>query len=238
MGKRKCLLSVLLMVAMGTFMFAETATVTYVNGKVEVQRNGKWLALKNGDQIQTSEIISTGFQSEAKVKLFDSVLCLGPVTRITVEELSANGNQDNVNVYLKTGAVRSQVKHVENKRVNYQVHTAVAVASCRGTGWDMDSDNNVDCFEGFVAVSCGGDALEDGILVQRGQSVRVSKIEGVSETVNNTVKQIANVSSAVDSEASKEAVYSGSSLEKPVLSDSNTDIKTVPLKIKISYNRD
>ena len=66
---------------------------------------------------------------------------------------SSSGSQDNVNVYLKTGTARSQVKHVDNKRVNYQVHTAVAVASCRGTEWIIDDSNNVDCFEGVVAVS-------------------------------------------------------------------------------------
>ena len=78
---------------------------------------------------------------------------LGPVTRVTLEELSSSGQQDNVNVYLKTGSARSQVKHTDNKRVNYQVHTAVAVASCRGTDWIIDDSNNIICFDGTVAVA-------------------------------------------------------------------------------------
>ena len=133
--------------------FAADATVTFVSGKVEVQRNGKWVALQKGDTVAKSETISTGFQSEAKIKMMDSVMYLGPVTRITLEELSSTGQQDNVNVYLKTGSARSQVKHVDNKRVNYQVHTAVAVASCRGTDWIIDDSNNIICFEGIVAVA-------------------------------------------------------------------------------------
>lgn len=141
------------LICAGAGLYAADASVTFVSGKVEVQRGTKWVPLQKGDTLAKSDTISTGFQSEAKIKLMDSVLYLGPVTRITLEELATKGNTDNVNVYLKTGAARSQVKHVDNKRVNYQVHTAVAVASCRGTDWIIDSNNVISCLEGIVAVS-------------------------------------------------------------------------------------
>ena len=153
MRKIRVLIAAVLFVTVCSGAFADEAIVTFVSGKVEVQRNGKWIALQKGDTVEKSETISTGFQSEAKIKVLNSVMYLGPVTRITLEELSSSGSQDNVNVYLKTGTARSQVKHVDNKHVNYQVHTAVAVASCRGTEWIIDDSNNVDCFEGVVAVS-------------------------------------------------------------------------------------
>ena len=153
MKKIRVLLAAALFTVFGASAFAADATVTFVSGKVEVQRNGKWIALQKGDTVAKSETISTGFQSEVKIKILDSVMYLGPVTRITLEELSSSGTKDNVNVYLKTGTARSQVNHVSNKRVDYQVHTAVAVASCRGTEWIIDDSNNVDCFEGVVAVA-------------------------------------------------------------------------------------
>ena len=153
MRKIKTLLLTAVFVILGASAFAEDATVTFVSGKVEVQRGGKWVALQKGDSVAKSETISTGFQSEAKIKILDSVMYLGPVTRITLEELSTSGQKDNVNVYLKTGTARSQVRHTDNKRVNYQVHTAVAVASCRGTDWVMDDSNSVSCLEGTVAVA-------------------------------------------------------------------------------------
>lgn len=153
MRKIRTLLLAAFFVVLSTSVFAEEAVVTFVSGKVEVQRNGKWVALQKGDSVKKSETISTGFQSEVKLKVMDSVMYLGPVTRVTLEELSSNGKQDNVNVYLKTGTARSQVNHTDNKRVNYQVHTAVAVASCRGTDWTMDDSNNVFCLDGTVAVS-------------------------------------------------------------------------------------
>ena len=133
-------------------VFAADATVTYVSGKVEVQRGDKWVPLQKGDTLSKSDMVSTGFQSEAKIKIYDSVMYLGPVTRVTLEELSTNGKTDNVSVYLKTGAARSQVKHVDDKRVKYQVHTAVAVASCRGTDWIIDDSNQVIGIDGTIAV--------------------------------------------------------------------------------------
>ena len=153
MTRVKTLLIAAVFIVLGTYAFAEDATVTFVSGKVEVQRNGAWVALQKGDTVGKSETISTGFQSEAKIQILDSVMYLGPVTRITLEELSSSGKQDNVNVYLKTGTARSQVKHVDNKRVNYQVHTAVAVASCLGTDWILDDSNTVDGIGGTIAVS-------------------------------------------------------------------------------------
>ena len=162
MRKIKSLLITAVLLAFGTSAFAADATVTFVSGKVEVQRNGQWVALQKGDVVSKSETISTGFQSEAKIKLMESVLYLGPVTRVTLEELSATEQKDNVNVYLKTGTTRSQVKHVDNKRVNYQVHTAVAVASCRGTGFILDDSNTVEVTENTVAVGSYDPAAEDG----------------------------------------------------------------------------
>ena len=231
MRKIKALLIAAVFTSIGASAFAADATVTFVSGKVEVQRGGKWVALQKGDTVSKSETISTGFQSEAKIKILESVMYLGPVTRITLEELSSTDKKDNVNVYLKTGTARSQVKHVDNKRVNYQVHTAVAVASCRGTGWIIDDANNVDCVEGIVAVAAyrarpaadikveagaKGDAAEDedendtplsddGVLVQANQSVTVSVNTSVSAPVNEVIKNIAAVTGNLSTTVEKEA---------------------------------
>ena len=78
---------------------------------------------------------------------------MGPLTRVTLEQLSSTESQDNVNVYLKTGAVRSQVNHKDNKRVNYQVRTSVAVASARGTNYSVSGDGTVIGYSGVIAVA-------------------------------------------------------------------------------------
>ena len=203
MRRFKGLLVAAVLTVFSASLFAADATVTFVSGKVEVQRNGKWVALQKGDTVAKSETISTGFQSEAKIKMMDSVMYLGPVTRITLEELSTTGKQDNVNVYLKTGSARSQVKHVDNKRVNYQVHTAVAVASCRGTDWIIDDSNNIICFEGTVAVAAY--VPPENYLDNKSGSGKKEEAEGESEGSEESTEETPAVADAGDeSESSVE----------------------------------
>ena len=203
MRRIKGLLVAAVLTVFSASLFAADATVTFVSGKVEVQRNGKWVALQKGDTVAKSETISTGFQSEAKIKMMDSVMYLGPVTRITLEELSTTGKQDNVNVYLKTGSARSQVKHVDNKRVNYQVHTAVAVASCRGTDWIIDDSNNIICFEGTVAVAAY--VPPENYLDNKSGSGKKEDAEGESEGSEESTEETPAVADAgAESESSVE----------------------------------
>ena len=221
MNKMKTLFFAAAFLIFGISAFAADATVTFVSGKVEVQRGSSWVAIKKGDSLSKSDMISTGFQSEAKIKILDSVMYLGPVTRITLEELSTANQTDNVNVYLKTGTTRSQVKHVDNKRVNYQVHTAVAVASCRGTDWIIDDSNNITGIDGMIAVSAfslsdsaAGNmedlpeslSSEDGVRLQAGQQVSVSETNTVSDPVNTIVTEVTDLIATVSTASDKESV--------------------------------
>lgn len=224
-------------------IFAAEGVVSYVKGKVEVQRNNNWVTLNVGDKVSQSETISTGFQSEAKIKLMDSVLYLGPVTRVTLEALKSTASNDKVNIYLATGSTRSKVEHDDSKRVNYTVRTAVAVASVRGTDWTMNSFGNIACFEGGVAVSLLSalrstlmakaeveeeetedlDSFEDsvelptgGILVSANQSVVVSAVTSVSTPKSSSTNTLNAILSQVSSASSKEAVSSSTSADNSV----------------------
>lgn len=224
-------------------IFAAEGVVSYVKGKVEVQRNNNWVTLNVGDKVSQSETISTGFQSEAKIKLMDSVLYLGPVTRVTLEALKSTASNDKVNIYLATGSTRSKVEHDDSKRVNYTVRTAVAVASVRGTDWTMNSFGNIACFEGGVAVSLLSalrstlmakaeveeeetedlDSFEDsvelptgGILVSANQSVVVSAVTSVSTPKSSSTNTLNAILSQVSSASSKEAVSSSTSTDNSV----------------------
>jgi len=185
----------------GTFLYAADATVTFVSGKVEVQRDGKWVPLKKGDTLSKSDVVNTGFQSEAKIKIYDSVMYLGPVTRIALEELSTTGKQDNVSVYLKTGAARSQVKHVDDKRVKYQVRTAVAVASCRGTDWIIDDSNKVIGIEGAVSVRAYNPAPVVAAGDKKANSSKKSKETEAEEKSDTKSEEKADSDSADKEEA-------------------------------------
>lgn len=234
----KLVLFFLIFSVFSSSLFAAEGIVTFVKGKVEVQRNSSWVILNVGDKVSQSEVISTGFQSEAKIKLMDSVLYLGPVTRVTLETLKASDSTDKVNVYLSAGVTRSKVNHTDNKRVNYTVHTAVAVASVRGTDWIIDCSGNVSCSEGGVAVALASDdssrkssesseSLEDSeelpkneVIVAANQTVTVRENGPVETPKHTTAQQIDSVYSAVSSAASKESVSSSSGLS--VLASADT----------------
>ena len=236
----KLVLFFLIFSVFSSSLFAAEGIVTFVKGKVEVQRDSSWVILNVGDKVSQSEVISTGFQSEAKIKLMDSVLYLGPVTRVTPETLKATDSTDKVNVYLSAGVTRSKVNHTDNKRVNYTVHTAVAVASVRGTDWIIDCSGNVSCSEGGVAVALASDdssrkssesseSLEDSeelpkneVIVAANQAVTVKENGPVETPKHTTAQQIDSVYTAVSSAASKESVSSSSGLSALASADTGS----------------
>ena len=211
-------------------VFAAEGVVTYIKGKVEVQRNQNWVTLNVGDTINKSEMISTGFQSEVKIKVMDSVLSLGPVTRISLQELSSTQEKDKINIYLNTGTIRTKVNHTDNKRVSCQVRTPIGVASVRGTDFSVDDSNIISVFEGKVAVITNsaiasqnntdtyGNVQNDfedseeipdsGVLVQQNQSTQISANNTVDVPVNDVVQTITNVITKVSTSSSKESVSS------------------------------
>ena len=149
--KIKNALSVALMTLCLAFpLCADSATVVSAEGKVEVERGGKWVPLAVNDTVSEGEMISTGFKSKAALRCKGSLLTLGALTRITLEKLVESEKSDTVAVYLNTGAVKSTVKSLENRRVNYTVRNPVAVASVRGTEFDFSGDGSITCTEGAV----------------------------------------------------------------------------------------
>ena len=88
-------------------IFAESAIVTNVIGKVEVNRGGQWIPLKVNDKVEQSETINTGFQSEAVIKLNGSYIKIAAMSRVKIDSVSSTENK--VSVSVNSGAIRSQV---------------------------------------------------------------------------------------------------------------------------------
>ncbi|MBR5402198.1 MAG: FecR domain-containing protein [Treponema sp.] len=132
-------------------VFAASAKVTYVKGKVEVSRGNAWVAIKVGDEIKESETISTGFQSEARLNYNGSVMAVPALSRVTLETLQTSSTKDTVSIKVDTGAVRSKVTHTDGKRIEYSARTSVAVASVRGTDFSVFCNGRARVFEGAIA---------------------------------------------------------------------------------------
>lgn len=157
--KRRLLFLIALSILTAGSLFAADATVTFVKGKVEINRNGEWLPLEVGDVVHQKEIISTGFQSEAKLKYNGNYMALAALTRASIDEMSSTGDTEKVSVALTTGAMRSKVTHPEGTRVNYQVKTPVSVASVRGTDFEAFANGKHFCYEGIVAVTAAKNVI-------------------------------------------------------------------------------
>ena len=166
---------------------AASAKVTYVKGKVEVQRKGAWVQLKTGDFVAEKETVSTGYQSETRFDLNGSILVVSAMSRITLETLKTSSDKTEVSVYVNSGATRSKVKHADNKKVDYQTRTAVAVASVRGTDYSQNARGDSDCGEGYVFVC----SLADFILNANENPGSTVIYPGQSSGIDNTGKTTA-----------------------------------------------
>jgi hypothetical protein len=227
---------------------ADSATVVSMHGKVEVNRNGAWVALSENDPVSQGEVISTGFKSEAVLKYQGATMQLGPLTRITLETLAQNEKKDSVSLYLNTGAVKSSVKKTENKRVSYTVHNPVAVASVRGTDFSFISTGDISCTGGAVVTypasyytpspqgipaegeSGAGTPAEDiapgapagSVVVLPGQGVSLTSGGFSSKPADTAAKTAGSVQNTVSTPVNTEGVTTGSSAGSQTVTQTDT----------------
>jgi len=124
-------------------LFALDAEVVTVNGKVEYQNAaGAWKALTAGETLTAGTMISTGFKSEATVKLGASILTVKALTRMTLTQLVEKEDTVDTELYLEVGNVKAEVNSFNNKKNAFSVKSPVATASVRGTVFEI-GDNLV-----------------------------------------------------------------------------------------------
>ena len=202
-------------------VFALEAEVISVSGKVEIQKGDAWVALKPGDIVKTGDLLSTGFKSEATLKIAESTLTLGPLTRLTVEKLAASAAADETNVFIDTGSVKAEVNHEENRRVGFKVSSPVATASVRGTVFTSDAAGNVKTILGLVSK---GPAESDTARIAEGDSAtQVSFVPAEGESTATTP------TSAV-SEKPGIPLYEGQSSSTDAISGSTSSAQTELVK--------
>lgn len=127
------------------------ATVTSTNGKVQLQKGSSWVDLRTGDKVSGGAVISTGFNSSAKLNIEGSSVELGPLTRVTIEKLVSTSTKNESSLYLDSGKVSADVSKSSDKRTGFKVSTPVATASVRGTSFTIFADGRLHTHEGLVA---------------------------------------------------------------------------------------
>ena len=131
----------LLLVAGALPLSALDGKVVTVSGKVEIQDSaGVWKTLKAGDTVISGSMISTGFKSEATLKLGASILTIKPLTRMTLTQLVEKEEIVDTELFLEVGNVKAEVNSLNNKKNGFTVKSPVATASVRGTVFEMGDD--------------------------------------------------------------------------------------------------
>jgi hypothetical protein len=137
-----------------SFASAMEGTVVSTIGKVEIQKGTAWVPLAKGDKVSGGSIISTGFKSEAVLKLGESTVQVKPLSRLTLEQLADLNGNHKASVYLDVGSVTADVKAAKDKKVGFTVKSPVATASVRGTKFRF-SGEKLHVFRGKVGITRG-----------------------------------------------------------------------------------
>jgi hypothetical protein len=173
------------LVLSGCFFFTrnvhaqESAFFRELSGTVELKAPGsaEWVIAAAGDRIATRTLISTGFRSTAVLVVGESVITVRPLTRLSLEEIIRNQDNEQVNLYLHTGRVRAEVSPPSGGKTDFTVRSPTATASVRGTSFEFDTERLV-VDEGRVQYS-----LANG----RQAYVAAGGMSYVDETANTVV---------------------------------------------------
>lgn len=162
---------------------AEAGWVAQINGNPSITRAGKTEMLHRGDTVAIGDLIETDESAKAKLLLADdSVLTLGPRTRVIIDELLLGGEDRKGRIRVLLGRFKVAVAAWLNGPSTFEVATPTAVAGVRGTVLWGDTVLDAICaLEGTVEVrTVQGDAtakLDAGACVTdmaRGETVRMS----------------------------------------------------------------
>ena len=111
-----------------------------------------WIPVEEGDIIQErGAVISTGFKSNAVVSVKGTNFTLGPLTRITIENMVAMENKDSTQIYIDSGSLKANVSSSDGRKVGFKVRSAVATASVRGTEFKVTSSGRLSVTQGLVS---------------------------------------------------------------------------------------
>lgn len=129
----------------GTVSQARAATVagsiSALSGTATITRGAATIPAADGAAVEVGDRIVTAAGSNVTVTLTDgSQIEVTDSSNLTIDENSLNpdGTRASTKVSLFGGMVRSLVRSSAGTPPNFEVHTPNAVASARGTNFDVD----------------------------------------------------------------------------------------------------
>jgi hypothetical protein len=166
---------------------AQTAVIREISGTVEVKQPGAaaWETAQIGQVLNTAALISTGFKSAALLSIGNSDITVRALTRLSLEEIIATQNGEQVLLRLRTGRIRANVKPPVGGTTSFTVRSPIATASVRGTVFEFDGVRlQVD--EGRVYLT-GANAA--GAYIGAGHEASAEEQTGKIATAIETIKE-------------------------------------------------
>ena len=162
-----------LMVFCAIGMFALDGTVISVTGKVEMQAvpDGEWVVLKAGDTVPEGAVISTAFKSSASLKLGGSTVTVNQLTRVVVRELTNDSDKVTTKLFLDAGALRADVKSMDNKANDFKIQSSVVTSSVRGTELQDNALGEHITFRGNVSTAAANN--DWGVTTTEGEQTEL-----------------------------------------------------------------
>jgi hypothetical protein len=164
------------------------AVIRELSGTVEVKEPGTaaWTLAARDQSLNRGTVISTGFKSGALIAVGNSTLSVQSLTRLSLEELIAADEGEKVDLNLRTGRVRAEVRPPAGGTTSFTVRSPIATASVRGTMFEFNGIE-LRVAEGRVHLSGNGG---NGTYVGRGQLGRTDIETGRTLRAEETVREI------------------------------------------------
>jgi ferric-dicitrate binding protein FerR (iron transport regulator) len=121
-------------------------SITAISGTATITRGAATIPAAYNTQVDVGDRIVTAVGSNLTITLSDgSQIEVTDSSTLTLDEdtLNANGTRSSTKMTLLSGLVRSLVRTTPGTPPNYEVHTPNAVASARGTFYDVDHETGV-----------------------------------------------------------------------------------------------
>jgi hypothetical protein len=121
-------------------LFAQEAVIREIRGTVEVKAPdaADWSPAFQGQAIGRSTLVSTGFKSGALIGIGNSTISVQSLTRLSLEELTRAESAEKVDISLRTGRVRANVKPPPGGTTSFAIRSPTATASVRGTSFEFN----------------------------------------------------------------------------------------------------
>ncbi len=136
-----------------SFINLYSTTVKSFSGKVKVRYEGEsaWSEITVGLELPANATVSTGFNSKIVLDLGNSTTVdVLPLTRMTVGEITENGDSIKTSLTLQGGKITADVGKIEGKITDFRIKSPVATASVRGTKFSF-TGNSLVVTRGVVA---------------------------------------------------------------------------------------